>query len=138
MFEREDELQKYIEGLRGEKIIREYFIKNKINFFQADLMAKIDGQWHVIEVKRQEIFEKSYNPNYGPFDGHGLPKWQINARLKFQEETGVYAIFYVIDKKTNIIYYQYMDLLLKGKQFQTNGLNPRIIFPLENFEILTL
>ena len=97
-----------------------------------DLMAKIENQWNLIEVKRQDIFEPP------PFYGHGLPKWQIDARLKFQEETGIDAILYVIDKQTNIIYYQYMDLLLKGKQFQTNGLKPRIIFTLENFEILSL
>jgi len=128
----ENELQKYIEGLKGEKIIRDYFKQNKINFFQVDLMAKIENQWNLIEVKRQDIFEPP------PFYGHGLPKWQIDARLKFQEETGIDAILYVIDKQTNIIYYQYMDLLLKGKQFQTNGLKPRIIFTLENFEILSL
>ncbi len=128
--EKESDLQKYIEGLKGEKVIRDYFIKNKINFFQVDLMANIDNQWHVIEVKRQEIF------NPPPFYGHGLPKWQIEARLKFQEQTGIYAILYIVDKITGVIYFQYMDLLLKGKQFQTTGLNPRIIFPLENFEIL--
>lgn len=132
MSEEEKELQKYIEGLKGEKIIRNHFIKNNISFFQVDLMAKIENLWHVIEVKRQEIFEPP------PFLGHGLPKWQIEARLKFQEETGIYAILYVVDKKTNIIYYQYMDLLLKGKQFETKGLNPRIIFPIENFEILSI
>ena len=128
--ENESDIQKYIEGLKGEKVIRDYFIKNKVNFFQVDLMANIDNQWHVIEVKRQDVFTPP------PFFGHGLPKWQIDARLKFQDETGIYAILYIVDKTINVIYFQYMDLLLKGKQFQTNGLNPRIIFPIENFEIL--
>ena len=128
--ENETDLRKYIEGLKGERIIRDYFKKKNIKFFQIDLMAKIENKWHVIEVKRQEVFKPP------PFYGHGLPKWQIDARLKFQEETGIYAILYVIDKESNIIYYQYMDLLLKGKQYQTTGLSPRIIFPLENFEIL--
>ena len=132
MIDTDSDIKKYIEGLKGEKIIRDYFKQNKINFFQVDLMAKIENQWNLIEVKRQDIFEPP------PFYGHGLPKWQIDARLKFQEETGIDAILYVIDKQTNIIYYQYMDLLLKGKQFQTNGLKPRIIFTLENFEILSL
>jgi len=128
--EKESDLHKYIEGLKGEKIIRDYFIKNNIPFFQVDLMAKIDNQWNVIEVKRQEVFTPP------PFLGHGLPEWQIKARLKFQAETDIYAILYIVDKITGVIYFQYMDLLLKGKQFQTKGMNPRIIFPLENFEIL--
>jgi len=125
-----EDLQKYNEGLKGEKIIRDYFKNNNIKFFQIDLMAKIENEWHLIEVKRQEAFEPP------PFYGHGLPKWQIDARLKFQEETGIYAILYIVDKNNNTIYYQYMDLLLKGKQFQTKGASPRIIFPIENFEIL--
>jgi hypothetical protein len=132
MIQTDEDIQKYIEGLKGEKIIRDYFKNNNIKFFQIDLMAKIDNQWHTIEVKRQDPFEPP------PFYGHGLPKWQIDMRLKFQEETGICAILYIVDKKSNIIYNQYMDLLLKGKQFQTTGAKPRIIFPLENFEILGL
>ena len=128
----EKDIKQILEGFEGEKIIRDFLKVKKIHFFQVDLMAKIKDKWNVIEVKHQEAFEPP------PFKGHGLPKWQIDARLKFQEETGIDAILYVIDKQTNIIYYQYMDLLLKGKQFQTNGLKPRIIFTLENFEILSL
>lgn len=123
-------MDKYLEGLEGEKIIRDYFINKKIHFFQVDLMAKFKDKWNVIEVKHQEPFEPP------PFKGHGLPKWQIDARLQFQNETGIRALLFITDKVTNIIYWQYMDKLMEGNKFQTNGAKPRIIFPLENYNIL--
>ena len=122
--------EKYVEGLRGEKIIREFLKKKKIHFFQADVMAKIRDKWNIIEIKRQEAFEPP------PFEGHGLPKWQIDARLEFQRELNIRAILFIVDKKTNIIYWQYMDELIKGKQYQTKGNNPRLIFPLTSYNIL--
>ena len=122
--------EKYLEGLKGEKKIRNYFIKKKIHFLQADLMAKIRGKWHIIEIKYQEAYEPP------PFMGHGLPRWQIQARLDFQEENDIRAMLFIVDKKTNIIYWQYMDELLKGDHFQTKGKNPRLIFPLESYNIL--
>ena len=82
------------------------------------------------EIKHQECFKKP------PFDGHGLPKWQIDARLKFQEDTGIRALLFIVDKMTSVIYWQYMDELIKGKSYQTSGKNPRIIFPLESYNIL--
>lgn len=125
-------MDKYLEGLEGEKIIRDYFINKKIHFFQVDLMAKLKNKWNVIEVKHQEPFEPP------PFKGHGLPKWQIDARLQFQNETGIRALLFIRDKITEIIYWQYMDKLMEGNKFQTNGMNPRIIFPIENYNILEL
>jgi hypothetical protein len=125
-------MDKYLEGLEGEKIIRDYFINKKIHFFQVDLMAKLKNKWNVIEVKHQEPFEPP------PFKGHGLPKWQIDARLQFQNETGIRALLFIRDKITEIIYWQYMDKLMEGNKFQTNGMKPRIIFPIENYNILEL
>lgn len=125
-------MDKYVEGLEGEKIIRDFFINKKIHFFQVDLMAKLKDKWNVIEVKHQESFEPP------PFKGHGLPKWQIDARLNFQNETGIRALLFITDKTTKIIYWQYMDKLIKGNKFQTNGKNPRIIFPLESYNILAI
>jgi len=123
-------MDKYSEGLEGEKIIRDYFKDKKIHFFQVDLMAKIRDRWNLIEIKHQE----SYKPP--PFEGHGLPKWQIDARLEFQKEKGIRALLFIVDKETKIIYWQYMDELMNGESYQTKGINPRIIFPLINFKIL--
>jgi len=124
------EVDKILEGLEGEKIIRDYFINKKLHFFQVDLIVKIKNKWHLVEIKHQEVYEPP------PFRGHGLPKWQIDARLEFQKEMNIRAILFIIDKMTKIIYWQYMDVLMVGNKFQTNGLKPRIIFPLESYNIL--
>jgi len=118
------------EGWEGESIIRAYLSKRHILHLQADLMVFVKGKWQIWEIKHQERFEKP------PFDGHGLPKWQIDARLKFQDDTGIRALLFIVDKKTGIIYWQYMDELIKGKAYQTNGKSPRIIFPIESYNIL--
>jgi hypothetical protein len=122
--------KQFREGWNGESIIREYLTKKGIHHLQADLMVFIKGNWQIWEIKHQECFKKP------PFDGHGLPKWQIDARLKFQEDTGIRALLFIVDKMTSVIYWQYMDELIKGKSYQTSGNNPRIIFPLESYNIL--
>lgn len=126
----EKDLDNIIIGFDGENIIREFFKLKKIFYFQADMVAKIKYKWCLIEVKHQEMF------NSPPFDGHGLPLWQIKARLQFQEEKDIRAMLFIIDKNTNIIYWQYMDVLMKGEKYQTNGKSPRIIFPIKNYNIL--
>ena len=117
-------------GRAGEYAIRDLFIKNKISFMQADMLARINGKWAIIEVKHQD----KYSPP--PFWGHPKPKWQIEARLKLQSETGIIAILFILDKETDVIYWQYMSKLIEGKQYQTRGDKPRLIFPLESYNIL--
>ena len=39
----------------------------------------------------------------------------------------------IVDKKTKIIYWQFMDVLEKGDSFQTKSANPRLIFHLVSF-----
>jgi len=128
----EKDIKQILEGFEGEKIIRDFLESKKIHYFQIDLMAKVKDKWNIIEVKHQEAFEPP------PFEGHGLPKWQIEARLNFQNETGIRALLFINDKKTKIIYWQYMDKLIKGQQFQTKGMKPRLIFPLESFKTLKI
>jgi hypothetical protein len=123
-------IEKYVEGLEGEKVIRDFLIKRGIHFFQADLIFKSNGKWYLGEVKHQETFKPP------PFYGHGLPLWQVEARLNFQKEKGIRIMLFIIDKKTNIVYWQFMDILIKGRTYQTRGAKPRIIFPLENYKIL--
>lgn len=118
------------EGWKGEEKIRSLLVQKGIHHLQADLLVKNNGSWQIYEIKYQEHFESP------PFDGHGLPRWQLNARLDFQKETGIRALLFVVDKKTDHIYWQYMDELIKGESYQTNGENPRIIFPLESYNIL--
>ena len=128
------------DGFKGEEIIRD-FLKNNPNidvFFQGDIIyRKIDGKWFISEVKHQEKFESP------PFDGHGLPPWQIKHRLLFEKERGVIAMLYVIEKgkKENgkhIVYWNYLNKLNQGKHFDTMGDKPRRVFPLENFNKLLI
>jgi len=120
-------LDKIKQGLEGENIIRDILHKNHIHYFQADLMVKVKSSWQIWEVKHQEMFEAP------PFNGHGLPEWQLNARLEFQRETGIRAVLLVVDSVSNIVYWQYMDELAKSPRFQTKGKSPRIVFPLESY-----
>lgn len=120
---------KITRGWEGETIIRKILSSKGIRYMQADLLVKIEGGWQIWEVKRQEPFEPP------PFYGHGLPRWQINARLKFQEDTGIRAVLCIVDSKVGTIYWQHMDRLIQGPSYQTTGRNPRLIFPLESYYV---
>lgn len=100
---------------------------------QADLVLKgKNGDWFLAEVKCQE----RYNPP--PFEGHGLPEWQIIRRLEFQEDTGIWALLFVVEKGTGLIFWNYIKRLWSGEKYKTSGSKPRVIFPLKNFNILSV
>ena len=126
------QMDKWEEGRTGESIIRDIFVKKKYHFMQADLLVKINNKWMIAEIKYQEQY------NAPPFDGHGLPRWQVDARLGFQNDTGIRAILFVVDKITNVIYWHYLDTLMEGEYHQTHGSKPRIIFPLTSYLILNI
>jgi hypothetical protein len=124
------EILNYTQGLEGEEIIRNLFKQKKISFFQADLIFKDDGEYCLAEIKHQEPFEPP------PFYGHGLPIWQIDARLKFYEETHIVPWLFVVDVVDKNIYYQKLTILNDGEKFDTNGERPRRIFPITQFKVL--
>jgi len=128
-------------GYIGEGVIRDFLTRHKHPYMQADLIFKHNNQWFLAEVKRQDVFTPP------PFLGHGLPLWQIERRLEIQGITGLRAVFFVVDKSTLVIYYNYLDVLYNDdvlrkpneEIFFTKGANPekrRVIFPLKNFKIL--
>lgn len=119
-------------GFAGEGKVRDWFIKQNIPFMQVDIMFKHKDKWCLGEVKTQEKFIAP------PFDGHGLPKWQLDRRLQFQKDTGVIAYLIVNDINDKCLYISTMDKLLKGRSFQTKGLKPRIIFELSSFTKINL
>jgi len=97
--------------------------------FQCDWIAEDRrGQYFTVECKHQDKF---LSP---PFDGHGLPLWQVKARLKFQQEKEIRAILLIMDKTTHEIFWQYLDILEAGNHFDTKGKSPRRIYPLASFE----
>ncbi len=122
------------EGLVGENEIRGILSRKRLHYFQAEIVFKNGkGRWGLIEVKHQERFEPP------PFEGHGLPRWQLEARMGFYKDTGVVPYLIIVEKPTGIIYSKDMitlSTLDKSKFFDTNGTKPRRIFKLSVFDVL--
>jgi hypothetical protein len=129
-------LEKNIEqckiGFAGEDLVRTWFMSKKIPFMQVDIMFKYNGKWCLGEVKTQEKFLAP------PFDGHGLPKWQIDRRMEFYKDTGVEPFLIVNDIKEKCLYIESFKNLLLGENFQTKGIKPRVIFKLTSFKRIEL
>lgn len=111
------------------KIIKEVWKPEEL--MQLDWMFKHKGNYYLVEVKHQEFFSAP------PFDGHGLPRWQVRARINFFEETGIRPILLIIEKPLKAVYVQYLDKLNKGNYHDTRGSKPRRIYPLSDFENIT-
>lgn len=116
------------EGIDGEQKLFAFLKEKNVDFFQADAIGLNKDKYELYEVKHQE----RYTPP--PFEGHGLPKWQVDARMQFQIKTGIRCVFIVFDKETQDIFYQYLDVLELGEYFDTKGAKPRRIYPLTNFK----
>lgn len=118
------------EGIQGEQALFNLLKKNGFHFFQPDAIGYKDGCYYVFETKHQERFIPP------PFEGHGLPKWQVTARLAFQKMTKIPCVLVVFDKETNEIFWQRIDQLEKGEYHDTFGNSPRRIYKIDNFEKL--
>lgn len=117
-------------GLEGEGQVREWFKSKKLPFMQVDIMFKSKGKWCLGEIKTQEKFTAP------PFDGHGLPEWQIKMRMQFYNDTGIVPYLIVKDVHDDCLYLQSMiilDGLTNKDKFKTKGRKPRVIFRLEKF-----
>ena len=114
------------DGITGEQLARIILKKHHFNLFGGDWIIKSKtGNYYLVEVKHKEMFKAP------PFDGQGLDLRQILARKEFQEKTGIRTVFLVIDKVTKKTYWNFLDTLFAGKQFQTR--HKIVIFPLENY-----
>ncbi len=125
-------IDNFIEGYRGESFVRYLLKEKKIKFFEPDLIIEIKGEYYILEIKVQEHFESP------PFDGHGLPLWQIKDRLSFCKKSNCKCLLVIIDINNNSIFYQDLKLLYsyyhnKDKCKQTTGSKPRCIFNLDLF-----
>ena len=117
-------------GFIGEEQVREWFKKKKIPFMQVDIMFKSKGKWCLGEIKTQEKYKAP------PFDGHGLPEWQIKKRLQFYQDTGIVPYLIVKDVDDECLYLQSMivlDKLTDKDKFKTKGHKPRVVFRLNKF-----
>lgn len=127
-----NENKKTIEiGFLGESKIRDILKNKKMLFMQVDVMFKNNkNKWCLGEVKTQERF---LSP---PFDGHGLPEWQIKTRINFYNETGIEPYLFIYELPTENIYYNSLLELTEKESFKTKGKSPRTIFKLNNFKQL--
>lgn len=117
------------EGRAGERWARRWLKDQGARVFQADWLAEFaPGVWVVVEVKSQEAFEPP------PFFGHGLPPYQVRARLAFYEATGIPTLLLVRDLGSGAAYWQWLDVLDAGPKYVTDSADPRVIYPLTAFE----
>lgn len=128
----EKDLFTMIRGYAGEKKVREWFKENKIPFMQVDIMFFTKDEWKLGEIKSQEKFVSP------PFDGHGLPKWQVDRRLDFCNKMKIDAFLIVHDREEECLYIESLNKLNEGEKYYTKGLSPRVIYPIVQFKRLPL
>jgi hypothetical protein len=117
-------------GFEGENDIREFLKRRGIRFLQADVIFEHKGKYYCGEVKTQY---KATPEQYGiPFEGHGLPPWQIKARIRLYEKTGILPYLFVRCLSDNCIYYEDLRKLMNTKYYEFKK-TPRIVFNLEEF-----
>lgn len=124
----ESNLEQIKLGFKGEEIVRNYLKKKKVKFMQIDLMFVFNKTWYLGEIKSQEKFKAP------PYDGHGLPEWQINDRIGFYNDTKIIPYLIVYDLEEECLYVNDLLTLLSGEYFKTKGDKPRIIFNIKSFK----
>ena len=143
----QDNKEKIALGMFGEETIRNILKENGIYFLQADTIFYLNNKWCLGEIKYQEIFEPGYNFKYY---GHGLPAWQVRARLKLYEDTGIHPFLFILEKSEKhqqyahkTIYYNSLveiEKNCKGKEgtayIDTKGKKKRRVYNIDNFHIL--
>lgn len=130
------------EGIWGERVAHALMKVLKYKHFQSDLITqgitlpgnrKIED-WILLEVKFQEYFQRGNNC---AFDGHGLPPYQVQTRLKFSSDMNI-DIYLLIFEKNEIkmgdyIWIQSLRELNSKEYYDTEGEKKRRIYPLRNF-----
>jgi Holliday junction resolvase len=117
-------------GIEGERWALSFLKQRGFDCFQPDWIARKGENYYLFEVKHQDMFEAP------PFDGHGLPPYQVSARLDFEKRTGVRSWLLVRDKATGVVYAQSLLKLESGPKFYTKGDRGRVVYPLTSFIIL--
>jgi len=81
----------------------------------------------LIEAKDQDRFKAP------PFDGHGLPVWQVALYERARAATGLRTMFLVYDGPD--CFRAWLDELERGPHFDTAGTikRPRRIYPLTSY-----
>ena len=123
-------------GFEGEKIIRQWLKINGHSFGQLDIVSinELTNTVYLWEVKYQERFKAP------PFDGHGLPPWQVDFRLKLSKMTNMIPILAIIEPNIDTtgckqMFIQRLDFLnnLPNEKKITTKNGNRIVFHIDEF-----
>jgi hypothetical protein len=129
------------QGFEGERVIRDLLKKHRHEFGQIDLISidKSNGKIYLWEVKHQERFKAP------PFDGHGLPPWQFDFRLKVARKTNTIPMLIIVEPsgeifKENLIFYQSLFALekLPPEDVFLTKTGKRIVFNISAFKKLEI
>lgn len=128
---------KFKQGFDGEAIVRQLLKDCKHQYGQIDLISydKVSKKLFMYEIKHQQRF------NAPPFDGHGLPPYQFNFRLKIARLTGMIPFLIIIEPEIDLkgeqnMFYQNMftlESLGEDKKFTTEGDKKRLVFRIDTF-----
>lgn len=124
-----------LDGIAGERAART-FIKRVCRpsgvLLQADWLFEDNDRLYIVECKHQEHFEAP------PFDGHGLPRHQVRARMYLWRKYDIRTMFLVFEKYMKGGYVQWLDILEERPEFihDTHGRRPRRIYSLEAFDCI--
>ena len=128
---------KFKQGFDGEAIVRQLLKDCKHQYGQIDLISydKVSKKLFMYEIKHQQRFKAP------PFDGHGLPPYQFNFRLKIARLTGMIPFLIIIEPEIDLkgeqnMFYQNMfslESLGADKKFTTEGDKKRLVFRIDTF-----
>jgi hypothetical protein len=129
--------EKFKQGFDGESIVRQLLKDCKHQYGQIDLISydKVSKKLFMYEIKHQQRFKAP------PFDGHGLPPYQFNFRLKIARLTGMIPFLIIIEPEIDLkgeqnMFYQNMftlESLGEDKKFTTEGDKKRLVFRIDTF-----
>ena len=129
--------EKFKQGFDGESIVRQLLKDCKHQYGQIDLISydKVSKKLFMYEIKHQQRFKAP------PFDGHGLPPYQFNFRLKIARLTGMIPFLIIIEPEIDLkgeqnMFYQNMftlESLGEDKKFTTKGDKKRLVFRIDTF-----
>jgi hypothetical protein len=129
--------EKFKQGFDGESIVRQLLKDCKHQYGQIDLISydKVSKKLFMYEIKHQQRFKAP------PFDGHGLPPYQFNFRLKIARLTGMIPFLIIIEPEIDLkgeqnMFYQNMFILEslgEDKKFTTEGDKKRLVFRIDTF-----
>jgi hypothetical protein len=116
--------------LMGEKAWQEAhdrLVKEGWHIQQIDWLGEMMGEWVKFEIKCQEPFEPP------PFEGHGLPRWQIESSEKLRKDKDIRTYLMIKDAKSGKWIGNFIDELEKGEYHDTHGLSPRRVYKISSF-----